>query len=137
MAQADAQAQELSALTLQNDVEDPAGTLTSLPDDLLHGLLEFLKVDDAPADLGLEAVRSAARNVLTRVLLKPVKFVAEHGEQTSNCWQAGAFCDTPRGPRPVKWVAVHARPCNMGADGDQPRHSRSVERPGRWTRTRL
>ena len=81
-AQADAQAQELSALTLQNNVEGPAGTLTSLPPELLHGILGFLTVDDAlEAKQVNELMRSAARNVLTRVLLKPVKFVAEHGTQ--------------------------------------------------------
>ena len=89
MAQADAQAQELSALTVQNDVEDPAGTLTSLSDDLLHGLLEFLKVDEVHerAKPVSKDVLSAARFVLTRGRWKPVKFVAEHGEQLM--WVAG------------------------------------------------
>ena len=82
MAHADAQAQELSALTLQNDVEDPAGTLTSLPPDVLQRLLGFLMVDDVhEAKQVTKLMRSAARFVLTRVLLKPVKFVAENGTQ--------------------------------------------------------
>ena len=81
-AQADAQAQELLALTLQNHVEDPAGTLTSLPADLLRKLLGFLTVDDVHerAKPVSKLVRSEARFVLTRGRWKPVKFVAEHGE---------------------------------------------------------
>ena len=81
MAQADAQAQELSALTLQNNVEDPADPLTSLPPELLQKPLKFLKVDDVlEAKPVSKLMRSAARFVLTRVLLKPVKFVADQGE---------------------------------------------------------
>ncbi len=83
MAQADAQAQELSALTLQNDVEGPAGTLLSLPPELLQRVMEFLMVvDDVhEAERVTKLVRSAARFVLTRGRWRPVKFVAEHGTQ--------------------------------------------------------
>ena len=79
-AQADAQAQELSALTLQNNVEDPADPLTSLPPELLQKPLKFLKLDDVhEAKPVSKDVRSAARSVIRR--WRPVKFVAEHGEQ--------------------------------------------------------
>jgi len=114
-AQADAQAQELSALTLQNNVEDPADPLTSLPRDLLRKLLGFLTVDDVhekkkPVS---KRMRSAARFVLTRVLLKPVRFVAEHGEQLM--WAAGHAAQD-RGtltPAQRDWRALWDQPSSL------------------------
>ena len=113
---ADAQAQELSALTLQNHVEDPAGTLTSLPADLLRKLLGFLTVDDVHerAKPVSKLVRSEARFVLTRGRWKPVKFVAEHGEQLM--WAAGRLAqvrDDALTPAQRDWRALWDQPSSL------------------------
>jgi hypothetical protein len=127
---ADAQAQELSALTLQNNVEDPAGTLTSLPPDLLQKLLGFLTVDDVhekkkPVS---KLVRSAARFVLTRGRWKPVKFVAEHGEQLM--WAAGSAAQDRGALTPAQRDSanfIHLGPLRVRG-GPFPRTRRAVSR---------
>jgi hypothetical protein len=113
-AQADAQAQELSALTLQNNVEDLADPLTSLPPELLQKPLKFLKVDDVlEAKPVSKPMRSAARIVLTRVLLKPVKFVAEHGEQLLGAAGSAAQDRGALTPAQREWRALWDQPSSL------------------------
>ena len=111
-AQADAQAQELSALTLQNNVEDPADPLTSLPPELLQKPLKFLKLDDVhEAKPVSKDVRSAARSVIRR--WRPVKFVAEHGEQLM--WAAASAAQDIGALTPAErdWRALWDQPSSL------------------------